>query len=201
MYQEHARVVFTEAPDQFSVDTEDTVEGTIVRSEIIGIDEIRELSAEAHRRPREGFTEKHIYLIGLKITSEAQQAALKILEEPPVGVTITLVLPSGTPLFDTVLSRVIVSQLDEASKDEVLTDWLSLSVAERLIEIEQRIKKQDTVWMNSIKSALQKHVSSSTSMSGEILKEVDFALSHLLTRGASNKMLFEHIALALPLTR
>lgn len=164
----------------------------------IGIDSIRALIEEAHRRPREGFSKKLIVLAGAKITVEAQQSALKILEEPPSDTEIILILPDGTRLLDTVLSRVQVERKTASVVSQVFHEWLQLSYADRIKEIETRTKAKDMVWMQSFKQELQKYAEKNNHTS---LADLQLVLANFLTRGASNKMLLEHLALSLPLTR
>jgi hypothetical protein len=201
MYQRHAQVILTDSLDTFPITTTGETEQTILTANPIGIDTIRQLTAEANRRPRFGFTRKHIFVRGVGITVEAQQAALKILEEPPPHVTITWLLPTGTQLLETVLSRVSLESDDVKQRTDQLTRWLALPLTDRLAEVEARTKAQDVTWINSIKTELQIYLTGPHELSAPRLREVNFILNHVLTRGASNKMLLEQLAFSLPLTR
>jgi hypothetical protein len=168
--------------------------------EKIGIDEVRALTMEAHRRPQATFITKTVVIYGLSITSEAQQAALKILEEPPKDSAIIMVLPTGTQILPTILSRVSLEILSSEVSGE-LNDWLQLSHADRIAEVDTRVKAKDQVWMSVIKSDLQQYLSRIDPVETTHLKESQLVVNHLLTRGASNKMLLEHLALVLPLRK
>lgn len=196
----HAVVVFSGEPEKYKVADTDTAEVSHTVVDTIGIDSIRTLITEAYRRPQEGFSEKTIVISATKITSEAQQSALKILEEPPSNVSIVLVLPTGTQLLDTVLSRVEVLHAPDKSSSNVFVGWLGLSYKDRLAEIETRIKAKDSLWLQSFKTDLQTYYTNHSETVGDEAKETQLVIENLLTRGASNKMLLEHLALSLPLT-
>jgi len=201
MQQHHARIILTDIPADFAVDGNAKTEIYRLDTDSIGIDQIRDIVTEAHRRPKDGYDSKHIVLTGFKITSESQQASLKILEETPKDVYITVVLPVGTQLLDTVLSRVELEKIDDVSQDVTLKAWLQLSYKDRIAEIEAKTKAKDTAWMQSMKSGLEKYSVNQSLAAADGLKELEIITENLLTRGASNKMLLEHLALSLPLTR
>lgn len=201
MQNHHAVIVFSDAPEKYEIDASITTEVSQTIVDTIGIDTIRDIISEAHRTPREGYDAKYLVLSATKITSEAQQAALKILEEPPVNVTICMVLPFGTQLLDTVLSRVEVQRLTTNEQTAVFTGWLGLSYADRIAEVEKRVKAKDSLWLQSLKTDLQIYYTNHAQASAVEMADVQLVVNNLLTRGASNKMLLEHLALSIPLTR
>lgn len=203
MSAHHAKVVLVEKPAQFQWSVAEGTELCRYDYEKIGIDEIRSLITEAHRLPSEGNFQKEIVLSGLSITREAEQASLKILEEPPAHISIVFLLPIGTHLLDTVLSRVEKKvQLSEPSSSETtLLAWLKLATADRLAEVEARLKNKDTEWIHAIRSDLLQMSSSTEIISAESYEDAHLVINNLLTRGASNKMLLEHLALSLPVTK
>lgn len=200
MQDHHATIILTQAPEEYRTDVPVTTEVSHRVIDTIGIDTIRELITEAYLKPREGYDKKCLILSATKITSEAQQAALKILEEPPQQVSIIIVLPIGTQLLDTVLSRVEFKQELVHTSTNVFSGWLKLPYADRIAEIEKRIKDKDSLWLQSFKTDLQTYYTSNFNRPGTEVKEVQFVIENLLTRGASNKMLLEHLALSIPLT-
>ena len=70
------------------------------------VDEIRKIRGEAFIRPNEAQRKVYVLLEAQDMTAQAQNALLKILEEPPSGVFFLLTAPSGSQLLDTVCSRV-----------------------------------------------------------------------------------------------
>jgi hypothetical protein len=100
------------------------------------------------------------------------------------------------------LSRVQLQTVTSDSTAKLLTDWLKLSYQERIAEIDTHIKAKDTLWVQAIKNELQSHIRNRTASVDSLdLKEIQLIIENLLTRGASNKMLLEHLALTMPLTR
>lgn len=79
----------------------------------IKVDEIREIRRDAYILPNDG--EKKVYVINDadKMTQEAQDALLKILEEPPRFTTFVLLCYNHNSLLTTVLSRVTHLKLQE----------------------------------------------------------------------------------------
>lgn len=194
-----SEILFSDKPAAFTL-PEGEGEVHVFHYDQIGIDEIRALTVEAHRKPAVADSGKQIVVTAKKISLEAQQAALKILEEPPASVRITIVLPVGTQLLSTVLSRVQTHVVDQTSDTSCFDDWRSTSYADRLGVIEEKLKTKDIEWMQSFKHGLQQHLKQSHGYSSIVLKQLDFVVNEFLTRGASNKMVLEHLALSLPLT-
>ena len=83
----------------------------------IKVDEIRAIRRDAHLLPNDG--EKKVYVIcdSDKMTQEAQDALLKILEEPPRFTTFILLCYNHNSLLTTVLSRVTHLKLMEKCED------------------------------------------------------------------------------------
>lgn len=199
MVNNFSEIIFSDNPSEFEYVVPDGELHTF-KYDQIGIDEIRALILESHRKPSKADTGKQIVISANKISSEAQQAALKILEEPPASVKITLVLPIGIQLLSTVLSRVQVQTIQSVDESTSFEDWKRASYADRLSFIDGKIKTKDLEWMQSFKNSLQQHLLKPQGYSSLILKQLEFVVTEFLTRGASNKMLLEHLALSLPLT-
>lgn len=166
--------------------------------ERFGIDDARELVRKAHNRPSNS---SFIYLIVRTefITHEAQNALLKVLEEPPASSRLIFVVPPDLTLLPTLESRFS----DTASNNEIQTlesketfeKFIRASYADRLSMIEVATKGKDIEWQRCMKQGLTYHLM--TCKKDETLSDLEYSVRTLLTRGASNKMLFEHIALIL----
>lgn len=84
----------------------------------LSVDQIRELRAEAFIKPHQAASRVFIIEDASRMNPQAQNALLKVLEEPPKNVVFILVVPSKTVLLDTVISRcVLLSLLDTVSDD------------------------------------------------------------------------------------
>jgi hypothetical protein len=200
MHTHQAEVILADEPARYTTQIDHTVEFVRLDLDTVGIDQVRQLILEAHRRPQEGYERKQIVITGRTITSEAQQAALKILEEPPQTSSITLVLPTGTQLLATVVSRVNVVVAPERATSNVFLGWLRLSYSERLAEVEQRSKAKDMLWIQALKTDLLSYCTTHPDAIGSERETLLLVAENLQTRGASDKMLLEHLALSLPLT-
>lgn len=75
------------------------------------IEQIRELRQDAVRPPLEALVKVYILPDAHKMTEQAQNSLLKILEEPPAGIRFVLTAPAQDKLLPTILSRVQVFRL------------------------------------------------------------------------------------------
>ena len=164
--------------------------------ERFGIDDSRELVRRAYNRPSESDLMTLVVRTSF-ITLEAQNALLKVLEEPPVSTKFIFVLPQDFIVLPTLLSRfnIVVEKNKASQSNEVFDEFLKSDIKDRLAAIDKSAKNKDSDWQRAIKQGLISHLySSSTDKSVESL---EYAARTLLTRGASNKMLLEHAALIL----
>ncbi len=134
------------------------------------------------------------------ITEEAQQALLKIIEEPPASTRFIFIIPLGYYFLPTLESRFERADIkDEAAHTLTFDEFKAASMSERLAGIEYATKSKDLVWQSEIKKGLHHYLASpdSAQLSVGDLKDLEFVLRLLLTRGASNKFLLEELALTL----
>jgi DNA polymerase III delta prime subunit len=166
-----------------------------------GINDVRALTNHAHRRP-DGEDATRVILVATEfITEEAQQALLKLIEEPPLSTKFVFVIPSGYSFLPTLESRFErVGGTQEVNDYTAFTTFKSASYLERLSSIEKSVKAKDHAWQGDIKRGLVAYLKESAlKLPLETLRELEYVSRLLLTRGASNKFLLEHLALTLPL--
>lgn len=163
----------------------------------LGIDNARDLKEGLYRKIAGGKT-RMVIIRCCQITVEAQNALLKVCEEPPPFVHILIVAPRGIFIIPTLRSRlsVEVSEMASASNQEFIV-FEEASYRLRLEQIELAHKQKDSVWYESIKRGLL--ISLRKGELRDCLHEVNLVVNRLLTRGASNKMLLEQLALILPI--
>lgn len=138
---------------QFNIDlahpTIDTV--VVIPEPTIGIESIRNLRSFTSRRPLKNPSKQVIICDAHLLTLEAQNALLKLLEEPPDYLTMILIAPFTHTLLETILSRCAivrppptVSREAKAKGDEqkpdTLTQLLVLSPPARLKSIPTNTK-------------------------------------------------------------
>ncbi|SHI02246.1 DNA polymerase III subunit delta' [Clostridium grantii] len=85
----------------------------------IGVDEIRSLIIEVNKKPYEGSQKVVIIYEAHKMTTEAQNAILKTIEEPPKGVTIIMCSESLDLLLETIKSRNQIHRLNRLKANEI----------------------------------------------------------------------------------
>lgn len=191
----HAQLVRTNNPGTYSP-PQSSVEVLTFAWDKVGIDDVRTLVAKAQLRP----VTDHGQLIVVAtsfVTHEAQNALLKLFEEPPADTSFLLVVPPAFQLLPTLQSR--IGQETTVVDDATNQTWdlfLAATYADRLQQIDSWQKTKDPQWLTEIVSGL--HSVDRTSFSFEQLQTSQLVGQKLQTRGASNKMLLEHLALALP---
>lgn len=168
--------------------------------ERFGIDDARELVRQAHNRPQEN-AELLLIVRAEFVTLEAQNALLKVLEEPPVSTRFVFVLAPDCMLLPTLRSRfelasTVLNDTDE--QNEAFQSFHAASLKERLESIDKAAKQKNLEWQRHIKQGLITYVGTvKNGIRSEVLASLEYVSRTLLTRGASNKMLLEHAALLL----
>ncbi len=198
----HATLIRLDEPNDFTLENiDDTVEVIAFSFEKFGIDDSRELLERAYRRPAAGAESQIIIVRATFITEEAQQALLKLLEEPPHSTAFYFAIPPGVHILPTLLSRFSQerSQISLLEHNETFAHFLNMPVGERMQAIEAAMKDKNTTWQAAIKEGLVAYLSHRDAvLTSAVLTMLEFSARKLLTRGASNKFLFEHTALLLP---
>jgi len=209
MFEHHAYL--------YQVETEDDKQSELIKNfpaeEVVlieqinfGINDARELIRVAFTKPV--VSEFKLMVVSFKtITVEAQQALLKILEEPPATSKFLFIIPKGCSILPTLKSRFqdydfISSGLRSNDAEDDLNLFLKLDYKDRLSVITKNTDKSDSVWINNIKQSLSKKLESELAvLEQEKISVLNFVITNLNTRGASNKMLLEEMALILPISK
>lgn len=89
-------------------------------SSSFGIDDVRNIINEVGKKPYEGDKKVLILYKCDKLTTQAQNALLKTIEEPPKGVYLILLSDSLDIILDTIKSRCQIYKLTPLTKDEIL---------------------------------------------------------------------------------
>jgi DNA polymerase III delta prime subunit len=166
----------------------------------LGIDEVRQLTNDAYRRP-EGDADLQLLVVATEfITEEAQQALLKVVEEPPMSTRFLFVVPIGYTLVPTLESRFYrVEGTSRHVLSAVFSAFQSASLAERLACIEDVLKRKDHAWQADLKRGLVEYLIKTSHLRTQAERiDLEYIARLLLTRGASNKFLLEQLALVLP---
>jgi DNA polymerase III delta prime subunit len=202
MTSHHAVLLSVPTPLEYQLPTLETGIGNEYRLQQIGIDDVRKIINDAHRMPDNGAIERVLVVATQFMTEEAQQALLKIVEEPPLSTRFIFIIPLGYHLLPTLESRFERALLSEETSNTIEFDaFKNSTIAERITLIESATKNKNLVWQSEIKKGLHHYVKNldSSTQSVETLKDLEYVSRLLLTRGASNKFLLEQLALTLQL--
>ncbi|MEX0930882.1 MAG: hypothetical protein WDZ68_01175 [Candidatus Paceibacterota bacterium] len=169
--------------------------------ENFGIEDARVLTTIAGKRPMSG-TYRSFVVCTSAMTREAQNALLKLLEEPPQSSVFYIVIPHVSILLPTLRSRLIqTTAASDIITTEPAAEFLKLSIADRLATIVDMQKKKDSAGMQMLVQTIGALVTkNSAEFSAVTLQTLLFVESRVRMKGASKKMLLEHLALSLPVT-
>lgn len=188
----------------------------VLAFDTLAVDDARELRTLALTRPV-GLSGHALFVVSLnEATIEAQNALLKLLEEPPEYAYFYLVVPRAHMLLPTVRSRMTVSRIaaldsvsaqgsesaditDEAGKFLKLSPAKRLDVVKKLVEDISKDKKtkQDAIlFLDAVERVLM--AAKGPAQASASLEAVGLARSYLGDRAPSIKMLLEHVAVLLP---
>ena len=139
------------------------------------------------------------------ITTEAQQALLKLFEEPQVGTIFILLVPPGM-LLPTLRSRFLAypdklpAQKGTGEAKEFLTwpykkrsDWITA-----LLKEDEDSRERVRIFLNELEEELHTKITESRDVR-ESLFEIAHFRQYLSDRSPSLKMILEHFAATLPL--
>ena len=169
-----------------------------------GIDDARELRDRAQRRAlsREG---RIFAIFAPGMTADAQNALLKILEEPPAGAVFFLIVPSPHTLLPTLRSRMQTLVLDEKARTSEADAFLAAPTAKRL-EILKKIYEHDedegrdmgkvVAFLQSLEKRFAEESPSREKTEG--LASIYRARKYIGDKGSLLKALLEQMALLTP---
>lgn len=173
----------------------------LVETETFGIDEARALEGWAMLKPFVG--ESKVALISLQsITLEAQNALLKVFEEPTVGTYFFISTDSLQSFLPTLLSRVRVLRMDQ---DLALTETKPASEALKFLKgdlngrlslIKSLQLKDDKSKLKSLIKDLEEVMYRESGANDRLIKVLE-AKRLLAARGSSPRMLLEWLAIVL----
>jgi DNA polymerase III, delta subunit len=186
------------------------------------LEDAHELTRSAQMKPVSG---RALFILGIaSINTHAQQALLKLFEEPQPGVTFVLLTPPGI-LLPTLRSRLMVYPgSKQLALQKVLgspvsgrtlrgpdhfaqqaADFLSSPYKTRstqiavLLKDEENTKERVRSFLTAVETELYAHFSKShTKEIREALEDISKVRSYLSDQSPSLKMLLEHLAATLP---
>ena len=91
------------------------------KSKTISVDKVREIRLSAYVAPHEAARKVYFIPEAQRLRTEAQNALLKLIEEPPEAAYFIMTVPSRSNLLETVISRSAVLTMRELSAEERFT--------------------------------------------------------------------------------
>ncbi len=175
---------------------EGDVDTRVFRFERMTIADVRAFIYEAGLRPVEK-SYRTLVLQSDSLLHEAQNALLKIFEDPNPNTQFYVILPRKDMLLPTLASRFNLMAVEESVVDSTsFSQFLKASYADRLIEIPKRLEAEDILWVENIMKGIEKYAQST--QDSELMKSIIKSVSYIRGAGSSKKMLLEHLALTLP---
>jgi len=178
--------------------------------DVLDVDDSRALKELHQNRPTVG--DKKIFVVNANfITEKAQNAMLKIFEEPRGDTHFFLILPSSNGLLSTLASRLMIIHSEEKNNSLInAKDFLQESIGERLEEIkklmasisdEEESKIEVVKFINALESGFKKKVNFSKLGTNEakIFESIEKVRQYSSEQSPSLKMLLEYLALVLPI--
>ncbi len=161
----------------------------------LGIDDARALKQEAAQRPVSGDTRVFIIVVR-SATLEAQNALLKLFEEPAPGVRFYLLIPKEDILIETLRSRLNVRRVETPAEGalEIAREFITHTYAKRLSCIAERTKNKEDAWCDLLIRGLEEVFRKEPVRGAQVLLMIE---RYMHDPGASKKMLLEHLALSL----
>ncbi len=212
----------TVALSQLNLSSASNPDLVILTYGLFSVDDARSVFEMATRAPTQG-EKKMIVISTPRIFHEAQNALLKLLEEPPKGVTVVLVIPSEGILLPTLRSRLLplpgagthkdssilplVKEFiigSEKEREKAIAKLLDKTKSEK--EEEKQRARADAISL--ISGLLEASYRARTTTKNEdarkeltlFMKELDTFMPILHDRSAPLKLIFEHVLLVIPTT-
>ncbi len=182
---------------------------------LLSVDDARRVNENAIQAPIVGDT-KVIIIAASRAYHEAQNALLKLFEEPPTGTYLFLVLPTLGSLLPTFRSRVQVLQtslsIDGRPKIRIYPeaeDFMKADKEKRSVMIkklangkdeDERRENRDTAIaiVNGIEAVAYSRGGLTSANNAELFKDIQILRGHLHDRSAPVRIILEHLSLVLP---
>lgn len=161
----------------------------------LSIKDARAISYEANMRPTTRAYRSFVIACDM-LLPEAQNALLKLLEEPNPQTVFYLIVPREEMLLPTLRSRLSVLDMERrASETSVFDSFKKAGYSDRLKMVSDKLAAEDTEWTTQLLRGLETHAHSTRN--APLMREVLRLEEYLAANGSSKKMLLEHLALTL----
>lgn len=141
-------------------------------------------------------SQRTFVIVTQSILPEAQNALLKLFEEPNSHTLFYLIIPREDILLPTLRSRMHLFGVEiKISSSDAFQSFLQLSYTDRLTCISEKLKLEDSEWTRDVVHGYEEYAQKSKKP--ELMQDALLLSTYIPTVGSSKKMLLEHIALSL----
>jgi DNA polymerase III delta prime subunit len=183
----------------------------VLRCGLFSVEDARKVYDSASQAPFRGES-KVIIIAASRAYHEAQNALLKLFEEPPKGTCLFLILPSLGGLLPTLRSRVQELEVEGKKKgiSEEAEQFISATKEKRSAiikkltsgtdEEDRREKREEAIALiNGIEAAAYAKLKRGDgSAVAALLSDIATLRTHLYDRSAPVRMILEHLSLVIP---
>lgn len=122
----------------------------------LGIEDVRNIQKKIYLKPFQGDKKASVWILSTKATTDAQNALLKLLEEPPMSCLIYIVVKETGFFLPTILSRVkiIEVQNEKETNTNNLEQILNIQGAGDALFLAQDISKEKAEAIDWIEDAI-----------------------------------------------
>ncbi len=201
------------AAQSLGLEGENNPDVTVFQYGLFSVDDARAVGQFASSSPVAGNT-KMVIIAATRIFHEAQNALLKLFEEPPQGVVLVLSVPSLGQLLPTLRSRVLILPSNDGPRKSIIgRDFLALDASARekfMGKLLDRTKSDKDEEKQAARGELLSlveglirvaHAQNTKNESAELqafLSDLSTFLPILHERSAPLKLICEHMLLVLP---
>ena len=205
------------ARKELGMEVENNPDIVILRYGLLSVEEARQVSEVATGAPFVG-EHKVVIISATRAYHEAQNALLKLFEEPPRGTYLFLIMPSLGGLLPTLRSRVQILQTSLSTDgrpniriSDVVWEFIKASKEKRSVMIkkltsgkdeeEKRENREEAIAIiNGIEAVAYtaKNDGYRKPIITELLSDIAVLRIHLYDRSAPVKMILEHLSLVIP---
>jgi DNA polymerase-3 subunit delta' len=183
---------------QFSLTVKGNPDVHFIERERFTVKDAHLLKTEAYQAP---FGAVNIFVIVCEmILREAQNALLKLFEEPAVNTHFVILIPNRHGLLPTVNSRLSFEGrvLGTLKEEDLAEKFLKCSIGERLSMLDTIVKDKERIkareFLDALEVVLRKNGFKNNTSA---LKELTFIRTYLSDTASSLKMLMEHLAITM----
>ncbi len=166
----------------------------------LAIDTVRDIIRDAFVKPVSA-VKRSFVIVARDIPIEAQNALLKLLEEPPTTARFILIVPRIDVLLPTVRSRVLVLPAPRPASVPAVPLFAAFQTAainDRLDMVAAWAKNKDYEAMEAVLRGTELFLHTALPAAGQLLKTTLLIRDYMSQSGAAKKMLLEELALSLP---